>query len=386
MAGLDEFGFTPKTLDEIRAEIENDLRTKISPLLDLSTESPAGQLVGIFSSKTRELWEQLAAIYASQSPDNAQGDALRNLALLTGTIQRPATPSVVFATVNLDAGTYAAGALIAHVVGVPTARFKNSLEVVSSGGVVTGVRFEAEETGPIRANAGTLTTIAEPVAGWNSITNPEDADLGSEIESDADLRWRREQDITRVGSATVNAIRSDILALEDVVSCLVLENDTAGTVDGISPFSIECIVFGGDDDEVANAIFLSKAATGSTSGNTERTVIDEMGIAHTIRFTRPSVIEIYISLDILALTDRYPGDNAVKEFLADFATSTYGVGADVVRSRLIAALFSLPGTLDVSELSIGDAPAPTGDSNFPIGVRQIAEFDTSRIVVNSTLE
>lgn len=385
MAGLDTTGFTPKTLEEIRDEIETDLRTTISSKLDLSDESPAGQFVGIFASKVREIWEQVAAVYASQNPDGASGDALTSLAYLTGTSRRAATKSTVLCTCDLDAGTYAIGTLIAHVSGDPAARFVNAVEVVSAGGSNVGILFESEETGLIRANATTLTTIAEAVAGWNSVTNPADAELGSEIESDGGLRIRREQELARSGSATVDAVRADVLDVDGVEACSVLENTTGAVVNGVDPYSIECIVVGGADADVAEAIFDSKAATAGTSGSDSESVVDSQGNAHTIYFTRPAVIEIYIDVELEADADTYAGDTAVKEALADFADANYGVGADLIRSRLIAAIFGVAGVLDVSVLAIDDSVSPVTEANFPIGLREISEVDTARITVTSTL-
>src|SRR5687768_16582496 len=146
MAGLTATGFTPKTLAEIKAEIQTDLLASISPTLDLSDESPTGQMVGVFASKAAELWEQLALIYASQSPDSATDDALTSLAYLTGTPRLPASISSVLCTVDLDAGTYAAGSLIAHVAGDAALRFVNAEEIVSAGGANTDILFESEET------------------------------------------------------------------------------------------------------------------------------------------------------------------------------------------------------------------------------------------------
>lgn len=385
MAGLTDEGFTPKTLEEIKAEIRADLLGGISATLDLSDESPTGQLVGIFASKVRELWEQLAVIYASQSPDTASGDGLTSLAYITGTPREAATKSTVLCTVNLDAGTYAIGSLVAHVDGNPAARFSNTIEVSSSGGSNVGIAFEAENAGVVRANAGTLTEIAGPVAGWNSITNPLDAELGSEIESDAALRIRRELELARVGSTTTDAIRADVLVVPDVISCTVLENNTPTTVNLVPPYSVEALVFGGVDADVAEAIFNSKAATAATAGSTTVGVTDDSGVVHNIKFTRPATVNIYVTVALTAVAEGYAGDTIVKQALVDYADANFGVGADVIRSRLIAVAFSVAGITDVTSLAIDDASSPVDETNFAIGAREIADLDTSRIVIVSTL-
>ncbi len=385
MAGLTPTGFQSKTLEEIKAELEADLRARIGSEIDLSTESPTGQLVGIMAGQLRKLWELAEEVHANQYPDSASGFGLVSLSVLTGTKQEAAKPSTVLCTVNVNPGTYAALSLVAHVLGDPTRRFRNRADVVNGGGGpanIAGQLFESEETGPIRADNGTLTVIAEPVAGWNAIINTADATLGSDIESDAALRTRREEELARRGSTTVDAIRVDVLDVLDVVSCTVLENDTDETVNGIPPHSVEALVRGGTDQAVADAIFFSKAGGPRAFGSTTMTVVDSQGIAHQTGFTRPTEIPIYINTT-LATNEDYIGDTAVEQALVDFADADWVEGRDVLYAKLVGILISLEGVEDVLALTIGTAPAPVGVVNIPIGMREVATLDTANINVTS---
>jgi len=82
-------------------------------------------------------------------------------------------PSYASCRVNVDAGTYPAGSLIAHVNGEPDDRFINTVAVVatSAGENVDGVLFRSESGLTVEAPNNQLTQIAEAVSGWNSITN-----------------------------------------------------------------------------------------------------------------------------------------------------------------------------------------------------------------------
>jgi uncharacterized phage protein gp47/JayE len=87
--------------------------------------------------------------------------------------------------------------------------------------------FVAENFGPVACPIGTLTTIVTPIAGWNSINNVQAGVTGRFIETDAELRIRRQNSIKLLGLATVEAIRSRLLQqVLGVTSALVFENRT----------------------------------------------------------------------------------------------------------------------------------------------------------------
>ncbi len=222
--GVTPDGFSAKTLEEILDEMSTEARAEISSTLDTSASAPIGQLFGIVATKLRELWELGQATHDAFNPDNASDFSLTVLALITGTQRRDATKSSVLCDVDLDANTYDAETLIAHVDGDPDARFFNKNEIVSTGGVQAGKEFVAESTGPLVAVADTLIVIAEPVVGWNDVTNPLDAIVGEDIETDVALRPRREEELARVGSSTVDAIRADVGKVTNVSSVTVFEN------------------------------------------------------------------------------------------------------------------------------------------------------------------
>src|SRR5688572_16080023 len=101
MAGLTSTGFERKTIEDIKAEIEDEERLNISPTINTSSASVIGQINGIISSKLAELWELAEEVYNSQYPDSANGAALDNVAAITGTVRQEATKSTVTATLNL---------------------------------------------------------------------------------------------------------------------------------------------------------------------------------------------------------------------------------------------------------------------------------------------
>lgn len=384
-AGLTAAGLEIKTLEEIRDETAAAARGAISPNLNTGSRSPNGEIIGAASSQTRQVWEALQAVYTSRDPDQASGDALTALSAQTGTIRRAASYSTDLLDLDLDAGSYAAGSLIVHVDGDPTARFENAATVTSPGGVVAGVPMRAQATGPVRANAGTLTQIATSVAGFNAVDDdPEDASLGREVEKDSELRLRREAELARRGSSTVDAIRVDIENVDDVDSALVVENVEDTTVDGLLPHSVAAYVTGGTDAEVAAALWNSKGAGINTNGTTSVAHVDSQGVSHTVKFYRTSQTDIYVAITLTALTGKYAGDTKVKETIVDWGDANQKNGVDVIYKRVVALVLGCAGVVDAT-ITIGTAPSPVGTTNIVIAPTAFADFDTSRISVSSSL-
>jgi len=389
MAELTSTGLSIDTLDEIKAEIEAEQRALISPELNQSSASVLGQLNGVFARQARKLQELVQAVYRAFDPDQATGDALDAVAALTGSLRQAATKSTVAATVNVDDGfSAAAGEMIAHVDGDATSRFVNRDAVSNTSGVAANVAviFEAEETGPTRANAGTLTEIAGPLSGWNTITNADDAVLGEDVETDAAFRLRRQQELGGSGSG-IDAIGKALVALEGMQSVNVIENtEDVPANDLPEGHCFEAIVYDGTDgavpvvtdEQIAEAIWAKKPAGIQTIGDEVADATDYFGVLQPVRFTRAEEVEIYVEFDLFYDED-YVGDAAFKQAIVDWAAENLTVGDDVRPAQLICAALDVEGVIDVTELRLGFATEPAGTTKLTITSRQIAVFDVARI-------
>lgn len=254
-------------------------------------------------------------------------------------------------------------------------------------GDVTGysafkVKAESVERGPISAGAGTLTEIITTISGWDAVTNPSDAVLGRNRETDEEFRARRIAVLQGFGNATISAIQGDVLMVDGVSLCRVFENDSGVTdSEGRPPHSVEVLVNGGADLDIAKAILESKAAGIQTHGSTSQVVNDSQGTPHTIYFSRPAAVLIYLDV-ILVVNSEFPagGAQTVKDALLAWGLS-FTVGQDViVHPYLEGAIADVPGIVDVT-VNIGTSPSPSGDANIAIGQTQYASFDASRITV-----
>ena len=267
------FGFTAALVSLAAAAqaggvIEQEQRDTILPGLNQTATSVVGQFNGPYVGKISELWEVLQAVYNCLNPDAANDACLDNVSAITGTIRDDGSPSRVDdgagggMVYSVDPGTYPAGTLILHALGDPSARFVNDQEIVNGGGGPANIpgTATAETNGPTVVLTGLLTVIAEPVAGFLAGTSVIDTDpIGTLLENNPELRQRREDEVRAAGGTNVDAVRADVLRVEDVLSATVFENDTdSADAFGRPPHSLEAIVFGGDDQAIGEAIFASK--------------------------------------------------------------------------------------------------------------------------------
>lgn len=393
MAELTPQGFVRDSEEEILQQMRQDAWDGISDRLDLSSSSPLGQLFGIFAERLSLLDEAIEAVYNARNPFAASGAALRGVCAITGTEAQTATKTLVTCEVNVDAGfDQPAGALVAHVDGDPTKRFLSKTAVANPGGSPDNftVVFEAETAGAILVLAGTLTVIAEAVVGWNSITNATDGTTGLPDDSDVTLRTRRQDELQAQGSTTADAIRGDILRnlASNITHCKVLVNE-GNDVDanGLPAHSFECVVRAIAQDAAARAalakqILESKCAGDRAFGTQSELVTDAQGKIHVIGFTFVEVVEVWVEADIEIDDDTFPadGDTQVETAIIDVETD-YEPGDKVVALLLRSKCLTVAGVIDVPALRLGLTASPVTTANLTLTARQIADFDSSRILV-----
>lgn len=383
MSGLTETGFERPIQDDIAAAIAADQRGTISAQLDVSESTVIGNLNNIQADHLAQAYEVLEEAYNGMDPDNATGDRLVALALLTGTERRPAQPGSVTVTCNLEASTvFAAGDLAVHVLDEPSNRWVNRDIVETTTAGDYDVVFLSDGTGSdFVAAAGTLTVIASPIEGFNTATNAEDATPGRDEETIEELRARREDELAVGGSGTVDAIRADVLEIDGVVECLVEENATDFPVGDLPAHSLRVVVWDGDPgavdaDDIAQAIFETAPAGIAAIGDETGTATRSDGAAVTRQFARADVVDIYVSAEIVSET----GVNADDVKAAIAAAMPTAIGGDVKYNKLSAAVF-IDGVDDYVSFTIGTAPAPVGVGNIAIGNTEIAQLDLSNIVL-----
>ena len=383
-------GYVVRTQEEIRAEIVAALPAG----LDTSDESFLGKWITINAERFHELELGQHAIWAAQRIDSATGADLEQLSALTGTRRRVAgTASTVGLQVTLQPGASLASPAQIRDPANTTTVWQTETAVTNSGGtpLVVTVNATATETGPRAAAAGTITQWITGTTGTVTVTNPADALIGSDKETETDLRVRREEELRALGSANVDAIVSAVEAVPGVISAVGLENLTDAVVSGIDPHSFKIVVWdsagGAVNNAVAQAIWNTRPAGNPSSGALTGTAISKSGVSHTEKFSRASQLSIYmvIVINVSSGWDPVTGPVALKQYLSDQANAAWKVGQVALRSPLYSYAFaSQLGVANVSALHIGTAPAPSTDADVTPAADEIPRMDPSRISLTWT--
>lgn len=387
--GISSEGFKRKRLDQLLEELNDEVKAIFGDNFNVSPESPDGQINGVISESNANLWEIAEDSYNAFNPSAATGNTLSNLVQLNGITRLPATSSRAQLSVTGTAGTtIPSGSLVS--TSDTGDQFSTEVDVTLDGAGNGSVFANAVNTGPITALAGTITEIDTPITGWSTVNNSADAQLGTDEETDVELRARREQSVARDAQAIIDAIFAGVANVPGVTQTVVLENDT-DVVDsnGLPPHSFQVIVVGGVDEEIGDVIWLKKPAGILSFGSTTVQIIDSQGIPHDISFSRPATIDIYVEVDLTTFAE-YPanGDDLIKQAIVDYANGDliagrgFSLADDVIYTRLYTPINSVQGH-EIDALRIGTSPSPTGTSNIPIGPTETSQFLTVNITVNS---
>lgn len=387
--GISPEGFKRKRLDQLLEELNAEVKSIFGDNFNVSPESPDGQINGVISESNANLWEIAEDSYNAFNPSAASGNTLSNLVQLNGITRLPATSSRAQLSISGTAGTIIpAGSLVS--TSDSGDQFSTEVAITLDGAGNGSVFASAVNTGPITALAGTITEIDSPITGWSSVTNNADAQLGTNEETDVELRARREQSVARDAQAIIDAIFAGVANIPGVTQTVVLENDT-DVVDsnGLPPHSFQVIVAGGVDEDIGDVIWLKKPAGILSFGSTTVQIIDSQGIPHDISFSRPTTVDIYVEVDLTTFPE-YPanGDDLIKQAIVDYANGDliagrgFSLADDVIYTRLYTPINSVQGH-EIDGLRIGTSPNPTGTDNIPIGATEISNFLTVNIVVNS---
>lgn len=289
----------PDTSD-IKSDVQEEFKDALGRAMSTSDDTPQGRLISAEVTARRAVAENNAELANQINPSLAGGVFLESICALLGIERKGASASVI-------AGVQLTGSPLVVIPAGSRARSSDGELYASTRTIVldtngTGaVDFVAVNTGALTCVVGGLTTIIDPVFGWETVYNPVAAVPGDTRQSDTELRLQRQLRLARQGISTVEAHISSLYEIEGVHSLAFLENISHEfqTIEGIymKPHSVWACVYGGTDDDIAISLLKSKTAGAAWNGSVSIVVTEpHAGIPYTVLFDRPEEVPIQVQV------------------------------------------------------------------------------------------
>lgn len=393
-------GFQSPSQGAILAGVLADLNQAFGGDLNITNlETPQGQLATSIAAIIGNTYDMFVLLTNNMNPNFASGrwqDAIAALYFL----QRDASEAtVVEATcTGLNGLTIPAGSAIARAA--DNNLYTSTQDFTFVNGTATA-QFACNTPGPIACPADSLNAIAQNISGWDTITNPDDGTIGTNVETRSAFGAKRTATVAANSVNSLASVQGAVLEVPGVLDAYVTENDESSpvTVGGVTlaANSLYVAVVGGAAAAVAQAIFSKKAPGCNYNGNTTETVTVTDGYLFPFP-TYDVTFEIPVSLPVLfgvtiANNAQVPAD-AVSQIqaaiVAAFSGSTDGftrasIGATVFASTYYAAIAALGPWVQIISIQVGSINTPIETFTGSIAGTALTVSSGTGIVAGQTL-
>lgn len=298
-------GFDVSEIDDLREQIASEwqkaFKEKDHPLLNTDPETPQGQIIDSQVATVNQKDSEVLYLAQQFDPRTAEGRFQNALAEIYFIKRKPAINSYAMCTINGRAGTQiSAGALIESEI--DGTQWSLDQDVTIPAEETITAKFTCLANGAISASSGTITKIVTTVTGWDTVTNAT-AIVGSLEESQSAFEQRRKDSVSLNARSTVNAVYANVAQCDGVIAVYAVDNkkNISETIDNYSltPHSIFVSVIGGENEDIAKAIYNNLSAGCDYNGNTNVDITNEYsGAVETVKFYRPDVFNIFVKVQI----------------------------------------------------------------------------------------
>ena len=388
---IDETGIHIPNYIDLRDQLIEEMKQIFGQDIYIENDSADYQMISILAKKIFDSYSMGMLAYNNRTPTTAIGTGLDNNVAFADIQRKSSTYSSVQLTITGANGTSLKGC---YVLDENDNRWNIPDTVIPETGMIT-VDAICSVSGNISALPNTVNKIGTPLFGWYSVNNNNAATPGTDVETDAELRGRFSLAIRSPSLTVFESLSAAISALEGVSRISGFENDTSaestGTEPpnipaGLPPHSVTFIVEGGEDDQVAKAIYSKKTPGCYTNGTTAVQIVSEMGNIITIRFYRPTYVEVFAQIKVTKLpywNDRYSDEikNAIYDYIKglEISDNVYNSMIWFVANSVMSD-FANPAFV-IKEVLLGKEEGSLTNSDVEVNFNEAAETSVSNITV-----
>lgn len=365
-------GVEIQTFDEVYAELVALYKAIYGETINLDQDTPDGQKVGIEAKLSIDLQTFGVALYQAFDPDFSVGDNFNRIIKICGITRKPATQSSVVLTITTDRALD-----LDTTFTVQDTNNQNWVLAVPST-LAEGenfLTFYAQNYGDIQAVPNTINNIITIVQGVLSANNDDAAIPGVDEETDEELRIRRNLSLENPSYSTVGGLYAKLANLKGCTDLQVYENDTDSSDPDrpwtllMPPHSIWIVILGATEADIAKTTALNKTGGTAMKGDQVANWIENrirpngqsFQVVHTIRFDRPTIVPLYIRLNVRRKIPTQPID--IELIKKKLITKNYMIGEDAQANELYCYVYQA-GTNFIAtdlEISIDDSTWTDGD-------------------------
>jgi uncharacterized phage protein gp47/JayE len=381
-------GLEIKTVAEIIADLTTGMQTIYGSDINVSQNSPDGQLINIFAQAAEDNLELLLDVYNSFSVELAYGTVLDQRVALNGLARIQGTYTITDVTVVVDRALTITGldaldsdptAVVFTVADGEGNQFYLQTTHVFSVAGSAALAFRAVTIGQVETTQNTITNQVTTVLGVTSVNNPSVAtSTGINEETDAQLKVRHAEMFKLAAYGPADAVRAAMLSVDGVSDAYVIENATSGTVNSVPRNSIWPIVNGGTDADVAAAIYAKKAPGCGMYGGTTVAVVRPQGNSINIKFDRAISEDLYIQFSLIAVyTGAAWDEDDIKTQLVEMLTYRLNQAATI--GDVVRALQAIVPQAYAVSVGVSDDGMSYLDNINPTSAKYYFVLDVARI-------
>ncbi len=389
-------GITIQTAAEIREEILNGTTDYPGMFeiyganINVAPNTPDGQMIEIVTQAKLDGLDLIQQVASSFDPDQAVGILLDQRCAINGVTRQAGTATVIDVDVTVDRPLNLIGLdedpTVAFTVSDSTG---NNYQLVSSygfgGAGVQTLSFQATVLGVLNPLANTLTIIVTVTLGVVSVNNATTATtVGTAEESDASLRMRRAQSVSKPSVGYVASVIGALFNVTGVTDVEVLENDTGSTdVNGVPGHSVWIIVAGtATTEDIANAIYLKRHAGTGQKGSVTYAVEQADGSFFTVEFDRPTAQDLWISFNVVPIAGGTVDAAYIRQQL--LASLSYGINQQADITTIISLIRAISPSASVSDAGVSDDNITYVSLLDTAAVENQFETAAARIIINGS--
>lgn len=394
---LDENGLTVKTRTDIIESFISDYQSIYGDDIDLGSHTSDGQAINIHAQIQADFRELLREVYNSCNPDYCRG-SVQDVRFKINNLKRKGGSFTVVPITIVTSSTVTLQGLDANYNDVNATAYGgtdnsgNKYYLIDSVTLTTGTHTVAFRYQDIGYNLPIVDTIVNPITivkGVESITNASaPTSIGQSQESDEAFSLRRERSTETKAQNNVDAMRSQLLALDGVTDAYVYMHDDENypdqeDADGIPVNGIWVIVEGGSNADICTVIYANSGNARMKGDIAIETVTASMQ-TFTAHFDRSSAQPLYIKFDIQKVVTNTSIDQAaIKAYIANNLTYTMNDYAETSRITEVARLaLDATGTSGVAlNVQISIDGKIWDDYIAATAKNKIFTIDTSRISI-----